>query len=66
MQLDHIAVQLYTLRTLTAQDMLGTLRHVAAIGYRAVEFAGYGGVPTPAIRATLDEQGIHGPACHEF
>jgi hypothetical protein len=35
-------VQLYTLRAHTATDMLGTLRQVAAIGYRAVEFAGYG------------------------
>lgn len=37
-----IAVQLYTLRDLTAQDMAGTLAKVAELGYEGVEFAGYG------------------------
>lgn len=38
----QIALQLYTVRDLTARDMLGTLRTVAGIGYKALEFAGYG------------------------
>ena len=60
----HVAVQLYTLRDLTANDMLGTLRRLAAIGYRAVEFAGYGDATPTAIRATLDELGMRGIAAH--
>ena len=58
MNLDQIAVQLYTLRAHTATDMLGTLRQVAAIGYRAVEFAGYGDQTASTIRPTLDELGL--------
>jgi sugar phosphate isomerase/epimerase len=57
-------VQLYTLRAHTATDMLGTLRQVAAIGYRAVEFAGYGDQTASTIRPTLDELGLKAPAAH--
>ena len=45
MDTQQIALQLYTVRDHTQRDMLGTLHAVAQIGYRAVEFAGYGGVP---------------------
>ena len=37
-----IALQLYTLRDLTAKNFIGTLKEVAEIGYDGVEFAGYG------------------------
>jgi len=36
MRPDQIAVQLHTLRAETARDLPGTLRKVAAAGYRAV------------------------------
>jgi hypothetical protein len=36
---DQIALQLYTVRGLAAEDLAGTLRAVAAAGYRAVELA---------------------------
>ncbi len=41
MQLEQVAVQLYTLRDLlkTARDAAATLKHVVAIGYRTVEVA---------------------------
>ena len=61
---DKIALQLYTLRELTSQDMLGTLREVAAQGYRLVEFAGFGGVPTEEIRAELDSLGMRAISLH--
>lgn len=64
MNIDQIAVQMYTLRDLTAQDMLGTLRQLGQIGYRAVEFAGYGNSTPTEIRKTLDEAGIRGVAAH--
>lgn len=57
MDTDHIALQLYTLRDHTSHDMLGTLRHVATMGYRAVELAGYGNASAQTIRTTLDELG---------
>ena len=37
-----ISLQLYTVRSLAAKDLAGTLAQVAAIGYRDVEFAGAG------------------------
>lgn len=60
----QIALQLYTIRDETARDMLGTLRRVAEIGYRAVEFAGFGGVPVGEIRQTIDAHGIQAIAAH--
>ncbi len=64
MNLDRIALQLYTVRQEAAQDFLGTLRRVAEIGYPAVEFAGFGGVPVPELRATLDELGLRAMGAH--
>src|SRR4051794_7410389 len=61
---NKIALQLYTLRELTASDMLGTLQEVAAQGYTAVEFAGFGGVPVEEIRAELDSLGMHAISLH--
>lgn len=60
---DKIAVQLYTLRELTARDMLGTLRAVAEQGYRAVEFAGFS-QPVEEIQAHLDELGVRAISVH--
>ena len=59
-----IALQLYTLRDLTGRDMLGTLKEIASQGYRAVEFAGFGGVPVADICALLDDQGMRAVAAH--
>jgi sugar phosphate isomerase/epimerase len=64
MHTDQIALQLYTVREHTAKDMLGTLRQLGEIGYRAVEFAGYGGVSVQEIRSTLDESGMRAIAAH--
>lgn len=64
MQIDQIALQLYTVREHTATDMLGTLRQVAALGYHAVEFAGYGNATPQDIRTTLDECGMRAVSAH--
>ncbi|WP_025745805.1 sugar phosphate isomerase/epimerase family protein [Kallotenue papyrolyticum] len=53
-----IALQLYTVREETARDMPGTLRRLAEIGYRAVEFAGFGNADVPTLRQTLSETGL--------
>jgi sugar phosphate isomerase/epimerase len=59
-----IALQLYTVRDRTSADMLGTLRQIAAMGYRAVEFAGYGGLPAAEVAAEMSALGITAPAAH--
>ena len=64
MNKNQIALQLYSVRDLAQQDMLGTLRRIGAIGYPAVEFAGYGGVPTAEIRALLDSLGMQTAGVH--
>lgn len=64
MRSDRIGVQLYTLRAHTAEDMEGTLRRVAEIGYAAVEFAGYGDSTPARIRQVLDELGMRAIAAH--
>ena len=60
----QIALQLYTVRSLTAADMAGALEKVAAAGYRAVEFAGYGSLTAPAVRAKLDDLGMRTMGAH--
>jgi len=59
-----VAIQLYTVRTNTAEDMTGTIARLGEIGYRAVEFAGYGNSEPTAIREALDKAGIAGVAAH--
>ena len=59
-----IALQLWTIRDHTERDMLGALREVARIGYRAVEFAGFGAADVADIRRTLDDLGMEPISAH--
>lgn len=61
---DQIALQLYTLRDVMAEDFMGTLGTVAEAGYPAVEFARYGGQDPAAVRARLDEVGMRTMGAH--
>ena len=64
MRRDQIALQLYTVRSRTQEDFLGTLKAVAEMGYPAVEFAGFGGHPAVELRRALDEYGLRAMAAH--
>ncbi len=57
-------MQLYSVREPAAKDFVGTLRQVAEIGYRGVEFAGYGGLSAEQLRALLDELGLTAVGSH--
>jgi sugar phosphate isomerase/epimerase len=59
-----IALQLWTVRDHTARDMLGALRDVARIGYRAVEFAGLGTTSAADVRHELDALQIEAISAH--
>lgn len=59
-----IGVQLYTVRKPAAEDFPGVLRQLAAGGAQAVEFAGYGGMETPALQALLQELGLRVSGAH--
>jgi sugar phosphate isomerase/epimerase len=62
---DQIALQLYTVRTLAAVDLPGTLRAVAAAGYRAVELAGLPETSPGELARLLDQTGLRVVAAHE-
>jgi sugar phosphate isomerase/epimerase len=63
-KLKKVGLQLYTVRDLMKADMPGTLRRVAAIGYREVEFAGYFGRTPAQVRALLKQNGLTSPSTH--
>jgi sugar phosphate isomerase/epimerase len=65
MRHDQIALQLYTVRGLMADDLAGTLRRVAAAGYRAVELAGLPETAPGTLAGLLDEAGLRVVASHE-
>ena len=53
-----IAVQVYSVRKAAANDLPGTLKKLADIGYEGVEFAGYYGIDAKDIRKYLDDTGL--------
>ena len=57
-------LQLYTVRDALGADLEGTLRSVAAIGYREVEVAGLPGVTAEAMQASLKRHGLDAPSMH--
>jgi sugar phosphate isomerase/epimerase len=52
------ALQLYSVRNECAKDLPGTVKAVAKMGYKAVEFAGYHGRDAKTLRAMLDDVGL--------
>lgn len=58
-------LQLYTLRSVIADDVDRTLAAVAEIGYREVEFAGLYGLTPREMRAKLDASGLRAPSSHQ-
>lgn len=62
--LDRIGIQLYSVRSLMAQDFDGTLRALAGIGYREVEFAGWYGRTPAQIKAAVAAAGLSAPSAH--
>ena len=63
-----LALQLYSLREMGEKDFPATLKEVARIGYRGVEFAGFHGHKAGEIRKLLDEFGLEtcGAHCSAF
>jgi sugar phosphate isomerase/epimerase len=59
-----IALQMYTLRDAVQADIVGTLRAVAELGYRAVELHTLGGLSAAELRTELDTLGIQVAGMH--
>jgi sugar phosphate isomerase/epimerase len=65
MRRDQIALQLYTLRRLAADDLAGTLRSVAAAGYGSVELAGLPITVPGELARLLEVSELRAVASHE-
>lgn len=63
-KLERIGIQLYTLRDDMQRDFEGTLKNVAGIGYKQVEFAGYFNHSPAEVRAILDRLHLDAPSAH--
>jgi len=64
MRRDQIALQLYTVRDLAREDLGGTLREVAAAGYRFVEVAGIAESAETGLPPLLRDAGLSAIAVH--
>ena len=63
-KIEKIGIQLYTVRDQMKADFEGTLAHIAEIGYKEVEFAGYFDHTPADVRAILDRHGLSAPSTH--
>lgn len=59
-----VAYQIYSARNEAAQDLLGVLRQLKAMGYDGVEFAGFYGHSAVQVKAMLDETGLVAVSSH--
>jgi len=60
----QIGIQMYTLRDHTAQNLTLTLERVAQMGVTGVEFAGFGGLSAPDLRALLERLNLKAAGAH--
>jgi sugar phosphate isomerase/epimerase len=63
-RIGKVGLQLYTVRDQMKADFEGTIAHVAQIGYKEVEFAGYFDHTPEQVRAILDRNGLSAPSTH--
>lgn len=59
-----VALQLYSVRDEMQKDFIGTLGKVAGIGYKGVEFAGFGNIPAVQLRKVLADLGLAAAGSH--
>lgn len=60
----RVGLQLYTVRKELREDFDGTLRRVAAVGFREVEFAGYFDRTPGQVKKALSDVGLKSPSAH--
>ncbi len=59
-----VGLQLYSVRKLLPNDYAGTLKQVAAIGYREVEAAGFFGQSADTVKAAMASAGLRCVSAH--
>lgn len=63
-KLAKIGVQLYTVRNEMSKDFDGSLKKIAEIGYKQVEFAGYYNRTPQQVKTLLNQLGLESPSVH--
>lgn len=63
-KIQTVGIQLYTVRNEMAKDFEGTLRAVAALGYKEFEFAGYNNKSPQEVKTLLGNLGVTAPSAH--
>jgi sugar phosphate isomerase/epimerase len=59
-----LGLQLYSVREMLPNDYDGTLHHIAALGYREVEAAGFYGHTAPEVKLSMTSAGLHCVGAH--
>lgn len=59
-----IGLQMYSLRQFTGDNLIGTLRDVARIGVKGIEFAGYFGHSAKELKQVLADLGLQPAGSH--
>lgn len=59
-----LGLQLYSVRDILPKDYEGTLRQLAALGYREVEAAGFFGRSPGQVKQAMDRAGLHCVSAH--
>ncbi len=54
----NYGLQMFSVRDTTKNDLIGTLKAVAKVGYKDIEFAGFFGNSPEALKAALDENSL--------
>jgi sugar phosphate isomerase/epimerase len=62
--IERIGIQLYTVRGDLEKDFEGTIKKIAGIGYKEVEFAGYFGHTPQQVRDIVRANGLTAPSAH--
>ena len=59
-----LGLQLYSVRDILPKDYEGTLKQIAALGYREVEAAGFFGHTPNDVKQAMDHAGLHCVSAH--
>ena len=59
-----LGLQLYSVRDVLPKDYEGTLKRIAALGYREVEAAGFFGHSPSDVKQAMDHAGLHCVSAH--
>lgn len=59
-----VGIQLYSIRTTIGDDVPGTLKALAEMGYEAIEFAGYYGLDGATLAGMLNDAGLKCAGAH--